>query len=106
MHEYQIIKRRLAPVLNGSGLHEAVPDRSLDVYGSVHSIYASNVARVAVGWDGEEGFGYVETWEGNNVWRMLDSKVPEGRADQFESDLEALARDLSRHIQAVVGGAR
>ena len=105
MHEYQIIKQRLAPVLNGAALREVVPDRSLDVCGSVHSIFASDAARVAVGRDGEEGFGYVEAWEGDNVWRMLDSIVPEGAADQFESDLEALARDLSRHLQAVAGGA-
>lgn len=105
MHEYQIIKQKLVPVLNRAGLNEAVADRTLDVYGSVYSIFASDVARIMVGWDGEEGFGYAETWEGNNVWRMLSSTVPEGSADEFAADIEALTDELSRHLGAGIDGA-
>ena len=105
MHEYHAIKQKLVPLLTDAGLREVVADRSLDVCGSVHSIFASDAARIMLGWDGEEGVGYAETWKGNNVWRMLDSKVPEGVAAQFESDLEALSRELAQHLRAAVGGA-
>lgn len=105
MHEYQIIKQKLVPVLTDAGLREVVADRSLDVYGSVHSIFASDAARIMLGWDGEEGFGYAETWEGNGVWRMLESRVPEGPAAEFESDLDVLSRELSQYLKAAVSGA-
>ncbi|MEM1056047.1 MAG: hypothetical protein AAGI52_11010 [Bacteroidota bacterium] len=105
MHEYHVIKQKLVPVLTDAGLREVVADRSLDVYGSVHSIFASDAARIMLGWDGEEGFGYAEAWEGNDTWRMLESKVPEGPAPEFEPNLEALARELSQHLRAAIGGA-
>lgn len=104
MHEYHVIKQKLVPLLTDAGLREVVADRSLDVCGSVHSIFASDAARIMIGWDGEEGFGYAEIWEGNNVWRMLDAKVPEGAAAEFDSDLETLARELSQYLRAAVGG--
>lgn len=98
MHEYRVIKERLAVPLAEAGLEEVVGDTEWDVYGSVRSVFASEANRVLVGWDGEEGFGYVETWEGDNQWRMLRAKVPEGTAEQFAADLEALAHELSRHL--------
>ena len=101
MHEYHVIKQKLAERLTTAGFREVVGDTDQGPYGSVTSIFASESVRVLIGWDREdreEGVGYAEIWKGNNTWQALETTVPEGSADSFSAHLNALAGALSCYI--------
>jgi hypothetical protein len=89
MHEYHKIKDSLIDLLYQAGYKEDKPDTELDYCGSVHCIYASGEKRFMIQWDGEEGFGSVEPWQGNNVWTMPEPIVPEGTEQDFDNNLSA-----------------
>jgi hypothetical protein len=98
MNEYHKIKNALTQVLCKDGYKEVKPDTDLDVYGSVHSIYALGEKRFMIGWDGEEGFGFVEQWEGKNQWAMLTPILPEESEANFEDYLTALCAEVKDRL--------
>ncbi len=78
--------------LSTAGYEEDKPDTELDYCGSMHCIYALGEKRFMIQWDGEEGFGSVESWQGNNSWVMLEPIVPEGTEQNFTNNLTALCQ--------------
>lgn len=90
MHEYHKIKNEVVGFLSQAGYKEDKPDTELDYCGSVHCIYASGEKRFMIQWDGEECFGSVESWLGDNTWKMLEPIVPGGTQQDFDSNLAAL----------------
>jgi hypothetical protein len=94
MHEYYKIKDALVEILSPLGYIEDKPDTELDCYGSMHCIYVSGEKRFMIQWDGEEGFGAVEEWQGNNMWSMLEPIVPEGTESEFNRNLAALCQGI------------
>ncbi|MED5523773.1 MAG: hypothetical protein VX447_03345 [Pseudomonadota bacterium] len=98
MHEYHKLKNALVQILSEQGYKEDKPDTDLDYCGSVHSIYAHGEKRFMIEWDGEEGFGAVEQWMGNNSWAMLKPIVPEGVESEFNKNLEALCKEVKSRL--------
>ncbi|WP_346837034.1 hypothetical protein [Microbulbifer sp. SAOS-129_SWC] len=92
MHEYHKIKSNIAGLLLESGYSEDKPDTEIGYCGSMHCIYASGEKRFMIQWDGEEGFGSVESWQGDNTWVMLEPIVPEGTEQDFNNNLTALCQ--------------
>ena len=98
MHEYHKIKSSIAEILSKAGYEEDKPDTDLDYCGSMHCIYASDDKRFMIQWDGEEGFGSVESWQGNNTWVMLEPIVPEGTEQDFNNSLTALCQVVKAQL--------
>lgn len=98
MHEYHKIKRNIAEILTKAGYEEDKPDTELDYCGSMHCIYASGEKRFMIQWDGEEGFGSVGSWHGNNTWVMLEPIVPEGTEQEFNNNLTALCQAVKAQL--------
>jgi hypothetical protein len=51
-----------------------------------------------INWDGEEGFGSVESWQGNNIWVMLEPIVPESTEQEFNKNLTALCQVVKAQL--------
>ena len=98
MHEYQKIKTIIVDLLSKAGYEEDKPDTNLDCYGSIHCIYAAGESRFMIQWDGEEGFGSVESWQGDNSWVMLEPIVPESIEQEFNINLEALCKVVKARL--------
>ena len=98
MHEYQKIKSVIVALLSRAGYTEDKPDTELDYCGSIHCIYASGEKRFLIQWDGEEGFGFVESWQGNNSWVMLEPIIPESTQQEFNNKLKALCQVVKVHL--------
>lgn len=98
MHEYHKIKRNIAEILTKAGYEEDKPDTELDCCGSLHCIYASGEKRFMIRWDGEEGFGSVESWQGSNTWVMLEPTVLEDAEHDFNNNLT----DLCQVVKALL----
>ena len=97
MHEYHKIKIEILKLLKPLGYKEAKSDTELDYYGSLHSIYTREEKRFMIQWDGEEGFGSVESWK-NNTWTMLISIVPESTETEFKNNISALCNELKLQL--------
>ena len=69
MHEYHKIKSNITKLLSNAGYEEGKPDTEIDYCGSIYCIYASGKKRFMIQWDGEEGFGSVESWQGKIALR-------------------------------------
>ena len=80
------------------GYEEDKPDTEVDYCGSMHCIYASGTKRFMIQWDGEEGFGSVEYWQGDNIWVMLEPIVPEGTEQEFTNNLTALCQVVKAQL--------
>lgn len=98
MHEYHKIKSNISCLLYEAGYEEDKPDTEIDYYGSVHCIYALGEKRFMIQWDGEEGFGSVKSWQGNNTWVMLEPIVPEGADQDFNKNLTALNKAVKAQL--------
>ena len=85
-------------MLTKAGYEEDKPDTELDYCGSMHCIYASGENRFMIQWDGEEGFGSVESWRDNNTWVMLEPIVPEGSEQDFNNNLTALCQVIKAQL--------
>ena len=90
MNEFIKLKRPIKDLLSGEGYIEVKPDTKIDDGGSEHCIYASGEKRFMIQWDGEEGFGSVESWQGSNTWIMLEPIVPVGTEQDFNRNLQDL----------------
>ncbi len=97
MHEYHKIKNRIVALLSPLGFEEDKPDTETDYCGSIHSIYANADNRFMILWDGEEGFGSVESWK-NEKWTMLNNIVPESTEEEFDNNLAALITEIKSQI--------
>lgn len=98
MHEYHKIKNHIAELLSKAGYEEVKPDTETDYCGSVHCIYAAGENQFMISWDAEEGFGSVESWQGNNTWVMLEPIVPEGTEKDFHNNLTALCQVIQAQL--------
>ncbi|MCR8924337.1 hypothetical protein NO559_16300 [Dasania sp. GY-MA-18] len=98
MHEYHKIKNAVVELISPLGYQEDKPDTELDYCGSMHSIYASGEKRFMIQWDGEEGFGSVEIWQGNNTWVLLKPIVPEAKEIDFNKNLTALCLQIKAQL--------
>ncbi len=94
MHEYHKIKDTIAELLVPLGYQEDKPDTDLDYCGSIHCIYASGKKRFLIQWDGEEGFGSVESWQNDNTWLMLEPIMPEAIESEFNKNLAAICQTI------------
>ena len=97
MHEYHKIKQKIVGVLSPLGFVEVVGDTDLDYCGSRHCIHANNDKRFMIQWDGEEGFGSVESWV-NESWIMLKTIVPESAESEFNIHLNSLCEELKTYL--------
>jgi len=97
MHEYHKIKSEIVGILQPHGFDEVVADQELDYCGSVHCIYAKDEKRFMIEWDGEEGFGAIESWS-NESWSMLKTIVPESTEAEFSKNLGALCEELKTYL--------
>ena len=77
VHHYHNFKEPVIELLLNNGYRKVKEDTETDDYGSVHSIYFNDSHHFMLFWDGEEAFGGVEKYEGNNQWKMLRPIVPE-----------------------------
>ena len=98
MHEYHKIKNAVVESLSTFGYKEDKPDTELDYCGSMHCIYACGEKRFMIQWDGEEGFGSVESWQGNNTWSMLEPIVPESSEQEFSKNLTNLCLTIKAQL--------
>jgi hypothetical protein len=98
MHEYHKIKKAVVELISPLGYQEDKPDTELDYCGSMHCIYVSGEKRFMIQWDGEEGFGSVESWQGNNTWALLDPIVPEAKELEFNKNLAALCLQIKAQL--------
>ncbi len=98
MHEYHKIKNAVVEILSLYSFSEDKADTETDYYGSIHCIYASGDKRFMISWDGGEGFGSVEYWEGNNSWSSIDPIVPEASEEVFNKVLSALCESVKHKL--------
>jgi hypothetical protein len=94
MHEYHKIKNAVVEILVPQGFEEISPDKEIDYYGSLMCIYAKSEKRFMIQWDGEEGYGAVERWLGNNSWEMLSPLVVENTDALFNDQLQQLCSTI------------
>ena len=93
MSEYLEIKSEILRILVPLGYKEVKSDTELNYCGSLHSIYCKGDKRFMIQWDGEEGFGSVESWS-NKTWKMLNTIVPESSDDEYSVNIKALCNEL------------
>ncbi len=97
MHEYQKIKQKVVELLSPLGFEEMVEDTDSDYYGSRYCIHANHEKRFMIQWDGEEGFGSVESWASES-WTMLKTFVPESTEKEFNNNLKSLCEELKTYL--------
>ncbi|EHK6028777.1 hypothetical protein IO699_004987 [Vibrio parahaemolyticus] len=98
MNEYHKIKNEVSNILIPLGLSESKSDTETDMYGSVYCIYSCGEKRVMIEWNGEEGFGSVSLWQGNNNWVSLEPIVLEGSESEFTQSLEELCKVVREQL--------
>lgn len=91
-NEYQKIKSKVLEVLSPLGFSEEQP-ATADGNGPLHCILAKGGRKFMVQWDGEENFGWVESWVDGD-WVMLESIVPESPDAEFAGHLDSLIAEL------------
>ena len=97
MTEYEILKKEVLLILVELGFQEEVSDRELDTIGSKQAIFVRGETRIMLEWDGEEKFGGIDYWDGED-WKEVGEGIPAFDDDQFSKNLEAQSDSLRRYI--------
>lgn len=90
-NEYQKIKGKVVEVLSPLGFSEEQPDLAEGKV--IRCILSKGDKKFMVQWDGEENFGWVESWSDGD-WVMLESIVPESAEPEFTGHLDSLIAEL------------
>ena len=98
MHEYYRLKKAVAKVLSNFGFTESIPDTETDGCGSIFCMYVSAGKRFIIEWDGEEGFGLVQSWQGGTDWQALEPIVPESTELELQRNISALCAEVRRQL--------
>ncbi|MBF7074607.1 hypothetical protein ISG33_14470 [Glaciecola sp. MH2013] len=98
MHEYFELKEQIVNLLTRNGFDETHPHTNSDVYGSMYCVYSKNDERFMIEWDGEEGFGNVQRWLGDNQWEILKPLIVESSREAFDSQINALLKVITTHL--------
>lgn len=97
MTEYEKIKLELVPSLEKFGLVLENEEHHPDVFGSSFSVYSGKGLNYRIIWDGKDGCGYIQSYQGND-WVDLCANAPEADETSFFNAVLRMRIALVEHI--------
>jgi hypothetical protein len=78
MHPYSALKELVAPVFQRSGHRQIDEEIRPDVFGSAYSTFDNGRSKLRLVWDGKDGCGFAQTFDGDAQWSDIPCYLTEG----------------------------
>lgn len=92
MHPYNLMKQLIEPVFKKSGHREIVEELHPDIFGSAYSVFDNDNCKIRLVWDGKDGCGFAQTFDGDtrDKWQDIPCYLTEGDLESVPQNQEKI----------------